>query len=93
MNILSYLLGKNNNHFFNSLKFQRFHEIKTKDICEVFYNKLLKNCINDNKITQLESQYLLDSKNYIYNNLNDFQKSFLAFRNKNNKKIEKNQDL
>jgi len=39
-------------------------------------------------LTSCEEEYLLNSKNYDYKTVGDFQKAFIGFRNKNIKIIE-----
>ena len=44
--------------------------------------------LKEKKLTSLEAEYLLNSKNYDYKTVGDFQKAFIDFRNKNIKQIE-----
>ena len=89
MNSISRILRNNNNFFFDKDAFTKLNEIKEKEIGDYFDEKFLLNCINYAKFSRLEILYLLDSNNYNHDNLRDFHKSFLAYRNKNKSAINK----
>ena len=89
MHALSRILRNNNNFFLDTDTFTKFNKIKAKESGDYFDQKFLLNCINDTKLSLLEINYLLDSDNYKYDNLNDFHKSFLAYRNKHKSAINK----
>jgi len=44
--------------------------------------------LKEKKLTSCEAEYLLNSKNYDYKTVSDFQKAFFDFRNKNIKMTE-----
>jgi len=89
MHALSRIFRNNNNFFIDTDSFTKFNKIKTNESGDYFDKKFLLNCINDTKLSRFEILYLLEAKNYNYDNLNDFHNSFLAYKNKNKKVINK----
>ena len=88
MHALSRIFRGNDNYLIDTREFVK--QMKVDDSGSYFENLLLLNCLKDGKLTILEANYLLDSNNYNYLNVDDFKKAFNNFRKKNIKAIGNN---
>jgi len=89
MQALSRLIRGNDNYLLNNAEFIKAkNNTFTKESGFYFENKLLLSALKEKKLTSCEAEYLLNSKNYDYKTVGDFQKAFIDFRNKNKKIIE-----
>ena len=85
MHALSRILRGDNNYLLDTEDFVK--KMKIEDSGTYFDNLLLLDCLNDGELTKFEAIYLLDNKNYNFENVDDFKKAFKVFRKKNAKII------
>ena len=95
--ILSRLFRGNKDYFYDTGEFIKNNTNKnlkyTEESGNFIEEKLLFNVLPEKSITKWEASYLLNPNNYIYENIDDFHKAFLNYRNLNMNLINNSQKL
>lgn len=83
--IISKLIRGDKNYFYDTGHFLESNNslVNIDESGDYFENKLIFDVLRNKEITNLESKYLLDAKNYVYENSQEFNQSFEKFRNDN----------
>lgn len=89
MNAISRILRRNDNYLLNTNEFTKSRKIKADESGDYFEKKFLIDIIKKKQLSVFEANYLVDSNNYRYENINDFHSAFLNWR-KNNINDNKN---
>ena len=83
MNAISYILGGNDNYLLNNNESNKNKKIKSDERGDYFANKFFFDVVKEKKLSVLEADYLVDIKNYQYDNIKDFHLSFKNWRKRN----------
>lgn len=81
--ILSRLFRGDKNYFNNTGEFTKKNNINVNESGEFFEELFLFKSLPQRQITMVESKFLLDKKNYIYDSSQEFRDNFENFRKKN----------
>lgn len=88
MHAISRLIRGDDNYFLNTDEFTKTKKIKIQESGNYFEEKYLLCIIKQPSLTEIESNYLLDIKNYNYETIQKFHDAFIQFRTKNAKTIK-----
>lgn len=83
MNAISRILRRNDNYLLNTNEFTKSRKIKADENGDYFEKKFLIDIIKKKQLSVFEANYLVDSNNYRYENINDFHSAFLNWRKNN----------
>ena len=82
MHAISRILRRNDNYLLNINEFTKNRRIKADESGDYFEKKFLIDIIKKKQLSVFEANYLVDSNNYRYDNINDFHSAFVNWRKK-----------